>query len=158
MLCQNPTLTDITITMRLLKFLPAIAVCLSPLWAVAQQAAPGPGSTPPRLETLQEGTPPDIPILKPEGGATTTEQRDNSGKVREIKVQSGNSTYYVKPNDQPGTSVPGDAESNATRPAQWKIFDFDFGGRSKANKELDAVQTLEPAPPPPPMPSSPANK
>ena len=142
--------------MRPLKYLPIIALFLAPALAIAQQNAPAPGNQPPRLERLEEGNEPAITIRKPEAGKKATEQREG-GKVKQITVQSGPSTYYVKPNEQPGTSVPGDAESNVTRPAQWQLFEFDFG-RRKESREIDSVQTLEPAPPPPVMPPSPAKR
>lgn len=141
--------------MRILKYLPTVALGFMPLWAQAQQAAPASGQTPPRLERLEEGEAPSITIRKPDSGTKANEQREN-GKLKQIQVQSGGSTYYVKPNEPAGNAVPGDAESNVTRPAQWQVFEFDFG-RRKELKEKDVAQTLEPAPPPP-TPSSPVKK
>lgn len=143
--------------MPVLKYLAAAALFLTSLHAVAQQNAPAVGSTPPKLERLEEGEAPAITIRKPDGGKKIIERREN-GKVKQVEVRSGGSTYIVKPNEPAGTSVPGDAESDVTRPAQWKVLEFDLGHR-KEKKEVDAEQVLQPAPPPPmPLSSSPAKK
>ena len=148
---RNPTLTDSIVIMHLLKYLPIAALSAMSLSALAQQPARVSGNAPPRLERLEEGEAPGITIRKPDAGTKPTEQR-SAGKVKQIKVQSGGSTYYVKPNEQAGNAMPGDAESNVTRPAQFQVFEFDMGQRKQA-REKDGAQTLEPAPPPPLVPA-----
>ncbi len=129
--------------MQTSKIWPAVAVCIAafaaPLPAIAQQAAAPP---PPTLEKLEEGDVPAITIRKPSGEKKITEKREQ-GKVKEVKVQSGKNTYYVKPNEPAGSALPGDAESAATRPAQWQVLQF---GGPKSGKEAEPPQTLEPAP------------
>lgn len=78
----------------LLRFLALSLAVATPLWATAQQ----PSDTPPKLEPLQEGEEPAVTIRKEDGERQVTETRKN-GKVTEIKVKSGKSTYYLKPND-----------------------------------------------------------
>ena len=103
--------------------LAALAAAL-PLLAAAQQTPP----PPPQLEKLEEGEAPTITIRKDDGQRSKiTEKKEPGGRVTEVKVQSGKSTYYLKPNEQLGNAQPGDAQSNITRPAQWKVLEFDLG-------------------------------
>lgn len=106
------------------SFLAAGALAaLLPLAAAAQTQAP----PPPQLEKLEEGPEPSITIRKDEGQRSKVTEKKEGGKVTEVKVQSGKSTYYLKPNEQPGNAQPGDAQSTANRPAQWKVMEFDLG-------------------------------
>ena len=112
------------------------AASLAPAWA--QQSAPtNVAPPPPELQNLEEGAPPAVTIKKqgdePSSGNSVTERRDH-GNTTEIKVHSGPSTYYLKPQQQVGTALPGDAQSGPPTPAQWVIKEFDWGG-SKAPKD-----------------------
>ncbi|MFI4939768.1 MAG: DUF2782 domain-containing protein [Burkholderiales bacterium] len=113
------------------------AALFMPLLVVAQQP---PSDAPPKLEMLEEGEPPAIKLGKPEDEHKVTETRDDSG-VKEIKVQTGVSTYYLKPNKQVGNALPGDAQSTTNRGAEWKILEF---GRPKPK---DASEQDGAAPP-----------
>lgn len=128
----------------------ALASIAYPMLASAQTP---PADTPPRLEKLEEGEQPAITIRKPEGERQVTQKREG-GVVTEVKVKSGKSEYYLKPNNPAGSAMRGDAQSNESRPAQWKVKEFDAGSRNKTGKEVkEAEQTLQPAPaavPPPP--------
>lgn len=108
-----------------------------PLLAAAQQ--------PPKMEKLEEGDAPTITIRKPDTEKKITEKREK-GKVTEVKVQTGNSTYYLKPNEPAGAALPGDAQSNENRGAQWSVHEFDLGRKKKGAKQPPA----EPIPPAPP--------
>jgi hypothetical protein len=55
-----------------------------------------------------------------------TEKRMRGGRVTEVEVNSGRSTYILKPNTQYGSTVPGDTQSNVNRAPQWQIFGFDL--------------------------------
>lgn len=127
----------------LLRFLALSLAVATPLWATAQQ----PPDTPPKLEPLQEGEEPAVTIRKEDGERQVTETRKN-GKVTEIKVKSGKSTYYLKPNDQAGSAQPGDAQGNLTRPPQWKIKEFDLGPQNNAQEAAvnPPIDTLPPKP------------
>ena len=130
--------------MHTFKVWPIVAVCVAafaaPLPAGAQQEAAPP---PPKLEKLEEGDAPAITIRKPGSEKKITEKRER-GKIKEVKVQSGKNTYYLKPNEPAGSALPGDADSTTTRPAQWQVLEF---GGPKSAKEVEPPQTLEPAPP-----------
>jgi hypothetical protein len=118
-----------------------VAACAIPLASTAQQDP----QAPPQLEQLEEGDAPPVTIREGEGEQRITEKR-TGGKVTEIQVKSGNSTYYLKPNDQAGSAQPGDAQSHVTRPPQWQIKEFDL-----------TLPPENPAPPAPPqLPMAPA--
>jgi hypothetical protein len=123
----------------------AAAACLAQPWAVAQE--------PPRLEKLEEGEPPAVTIR---GGAEAerqiTETRDR-GKVTSVKVKSGQSTYYLKPNEPAGSALPGDTQSNVNRGAQWQLMEFDLSRpRDPKDEAAQAAAAQQPLPPPAPPP------
>jgi hypothetical protein len=125
----------------------AAAAFLAQPWAVAQE--------PPRLEKLEEGEAPAVTIR---GGEQTerqiTESRDR-GKVTSVKVKSGQSTYYLKPNEPAGSALPGDTQSNMNRGAQWQLMEFDLS-RPRDPKEAaaQAAAAEQPLPPPAPPPAN----
>ncbi len=126
----------------------ATATLLAPLLASAQQSAP----PPPVMEKLEEGQAPEVTIRAPKSGdaATTTEKRAPDGTVTEVKVKTGKSTYVVKPVTRAGNSIPGDAQTPVTRPAQWEILEFNKDHKKKPNSTDDDL----PAAPPPPLPAA----
>ena len=111
--------------------------------AIAQPAQ-APSEVPPKLEKLEEGSAPGITIRQREGERKMTEKREK-GKVTEVKVHSGKSTYYVKPNDPAGSALPGDAQSSTNRGAQWQVKEFELGNQ---NQSVGAEAAKVPAPPP----------
>ncbi|MES2537197.1 MAG: DUF2782 domain-containing protein [Pseudomonadota bacterium] len=116
-----------------------------PLKASAQQ----PGTVdapPPKMEKLEEGEAPGItPRVSPSAPQITETRKQ--GKVTEVKVNTGRSTYYLKPNTPAGSAVPGDAQSDVTRPAQWRVMEFDLNRPKEANATAaPAPATLQPAP------------
>ncbi|WDZ96577.1 hypothetical protein Herbaro_01995 [Herbaspirillum sp. WKF16] len=124
----------------------AAAGLAAPL-AVAQQPAAAPSAQPapppPELEKLEEGEPPAVTIRKPgddnsSSGNSIKEQRDH-GQTKEIEVKSGPSTYYIRPNKNLGGSTPGDAQSAPATSAQWKVGEFDWGVKKKAEQDGDAA-------------------
>jgi hypothetical protein len=125
--------------------------------AAAQQSQPSQRNDappPPRLEKLEEGEEPAVTIRKP-AERKTEEKRAPGGKVTEIKVTSGNSTYYLKPNEPAGSAQPGDQEGMSNRGAQWEILQFDlFGRQSKEASPEAAPDQPAPVPAPPALPSS----
>lgn len=132
-----------SIMMPTFRILPAVACVIA--YAISFSAsAQQPSETPPKLEKLEEGEAPAITIRKPDTEKKITEKR-KQGKVTEVKVHSGKSTYYLKSNEPSGSAQPGDAQSNAIRAPQWQVKEFDLGGVKQA-KEAEAEQT--PAPPP----------
>ncbi len=144
--------------MRTIKFWPVVAACAAvyalPLSGWAQQKG-GDAPPPPQLEKLEEGEAPAVTIRKPDQERKITEKRAPGGKVTEVKVTSGKSTYYLKPNDPAGSALPGDAQSNTARPAQWKVKEFDLV-RTPEAKEAEAAEAA--AAQPPKAPAAPAKK
>lgn len=104
--------------------------------AVAQQSTEAPA--PPQLETLEEGEPPAITIRKPGGddGQQIT-QTKKGGRVTEIRVKTGGSTYYLKPNDPAGSALPGDAQAPVIRPPQWEVLEFDLTRQKEEAEQAD---------------------
>jgi len=134
------------------------AATISPL-AASQQTAPqqpgqaSPSDKPPVLEKLEEGEEPAITIRK-EQGARVKEKREG-GRVTEAEVTSGGSTYTVRPVDQqPGNAQPGDAQAMQSRPAQWKVMEFDLSGKIKNTAEPEGGRAETPAPPAEPAPAA----
>lgn len=116
----------------------AVSLCFSLLMlsslAHAQAVSDKPAPPPPELQTLEEGEPPAVTIRKPgdaQGTGNKIEERRDHGQTKEVKVQSGPSTYYLKPKEQLGSSMPGDAQSGPPTSAQWQIKEFDWGGKKK---------------------------
>lgn len=108
----------------------ALAACAMPLLVSAQQ--------PPVMEKLEEGEPPAITISPPDTGKQITEKRQQ-GKVTEVKVKSGKSTYYLKPVDPAGSAMRGDGQSDEMRAAQWPVLEFDLGLKKKKAAEAAAA-------------------
>ena len=131
-----------------------LAICIAsiatPVLVNAQQPPQTVAPPPPELQKLDEGEAPAVTIRKPgEGPADITEKREQ-GRVTEVKVNSGGSTYSVKPQSQAGTLGPNDGP---VRGAQWQIKEFDLG--QKPRKEGEAAQTNgDPGLPPPTIPAS----
>ena len=129
--------------MRISQFRQALALTLLAFACAA--GAQAPARTPP-LEKIEETA--DAPITvttKPESEKKITEKREQ-GKVTEVKVTTGKSTYYLKPNTPAGSAVPGDAVGSANRGPQWQVLEFDLGKKKKTQSEQDAADE---APPPP---------
>lgn len=111
------------------------AISASTLVAAQEKAAP----PPPKLEKLEEGPETDVKLIKPEGTKLKTVERKENGKVTEVQVRSGKSTYTVKPNNAPK----GTPEGDANRAAQWKVMEF---GGKKETKEVESLPVLAPGP------------
>jgi hypothetical protein len=146
--------------MRAFKICHILTICVAafatPLTVSAQQPN-GDAPPPPKLEPLEEGEAPPITIRKPEERAKIEEKRAPGGKVTEIKVTSGNSTYYLKPNDPVGFAAPGDGESPPARGAQWEVMEFDLGG-SRQVKQAATGDAAAGVPPDVPVPSATTKK
>lgn len=139
-------------TSKEFKFLPIVTLCIAayaaPLLAAAQQ--PTDNAAPPQLQKLEEGEAPAITIRGSATDRNITQKREQ-GKVTSVKVKSGKSTYYVKPNTPAGSALPGDVQSDATRPAQWQVLEFDWNRAPNAKEEAQAA-----AVPPPPAIAAPS--
>lgn len=138
-----------TYIMRTSKFWSLItisaAAIATPLIVSAQSTPPSKdfAPAPPQTQRLEEGEAPAVTIRQPDTQKKITEKKSN-GKVTEVKVQTGRTTYYAKPNETPG-AMPGDGQTDASRPVQFEVGTF---GGPKNTPVQDPVQTLAPAPAP----------
>lgn len=142
---MRPSLVHFLLTMCI--------VCVtssSPATAQPQNIERNTGDAPPKLEKLEENEAPAVTIKGSRPQTQITETRER-GRVTSIEVKSGNSTYYLKPNASSGTALPGDAQSNITRGAQWQVLEFDLKRPTDAKQ---AAGQAGDAPMPPPTPSS----
>jgi hypothetical protein len=129
--------------MRTFKVWTIVALCVaayaaSPTSGAQQRADDAPAPAP---EKLEEGDSPAVTLRRSEGNRSFIEKREQ-GRVISTEVKSGNSTYYLKPNAPAGSALPGDAQSNTLRAAQWKVLEFDW------NRGPEAKKAEAPAPPP----------
>ncbi|HJV84801.1 MAG TPA: DUF2782 domain-containing protein [Noviherbaspirillum sp.] len=131
-----------------------VAAFAIPLPTVAQQKSDT-APPPPKLEKLEEGEPPAVTIRPRDKRAKITQKRAPGGKVTEVKVTTGGSTYVVKSNDQAGSALPGDAQSSTMRPAQWEVLEFDLGKSREAKEAEEAQAGTLPAPPQAPATAAP---
>jgi hypothetical protein len=125
---------------------------LSTIWPVlilvlgnAAQAQ-APSAAPPKLDKIDEIDTPITVTNKPKEKAVT-EKRDNSGRVTEVKVKSGPSSYTVKPqNTTTSTALPGDAAGMANRGPQWTVMEFDLGKKKTKQKDDEGDDNTPPPP------------
>ena len=111
----------------------SIAAGAAPAWVAAQQPAQPPAAAPapppPEMENLNEVEAPSVTIQTPqEQREKTITEKHEGGKVTEVKVQSKNSTYYLRPKTV-GTSITGAADSAPQTNPTWNIKEFDWGGK-----------------------------
>ncbi len=130
--------------MRKFRLLPFAAFMVAfAIPAIAQEAAQTP--PPPQLETLDESEQPAITIRKPDTKNEITERREQ-GRVTEVKVKSGGSTYYLKPKAST-VSPPNDAHGSDVSVPMWSVKEFDVGQKQESEKNTapEAAPRLEPA-------------
>lgn len=112
-----------------------VAACISglvlvaPLLASAQSKKEAP--PPPQLEKLEEVGESELKLAKPETKNVKTVERKEGGRVTEVQVRSGPSTYTVKENKAPKGTQAGEAN----RAAQWTVMEF---GGKKESKEVES--------------------
>jgi hypothetical protein len=115
--------------------------------ALAQQAV---AEAPPKLDRLEEGKEAPI-VITPKPKESKIIEKREGGRVTEVQVQAGPSTYTMKPHTPAGNAQPGDAQSGAIRAPQWTILEFDLFKKKK--NDPDSVPEQAEAPPPPPPPA-----
>ncbi|MCM1511667.1 MAG: DUF2782 domain-containing protein [Oxalobacter formigenes] len=104
------------------------------------------------LELIDETEQPTITIRKPDAAREITERREG-GEVKEVKVKTGVSTYYLYPNQSLGSAF--DDGASKRRPAMWRIHEFDVTGQrpDQAGSETEeAFDYTSDAPVPPTFP------
>ena len=87
----------------------------------------------------------------PTGGGqperSITEKREQ-GRVTEVEVRTGRSTYVVKPLNPAGSALPGDTQANTNRAAQFKVKEFDLSKPEDLKPQPQPQAPQAPAAPP----------
>jgi hypothetical protein len=118
----------------------------TPTAAKPAEAAPRPD---PVIEQGRRARPSVNATPKSSRGTKITEKKVG-GRVTEVQVQSGPSSYSMRPNTPAGNAQVGDVQSgNGVRPPQWTLFEFGPGKKKTAE---GADQTVD-APPPETVPA-----
>lgn len=108
-------------------------------------AEPVPSDVPPKVNPVDEGDQ-AVTNLKL-NKIKQTEHITQTGQQTEVKVTNSVGTYIVKPNQNVGTSLPGDASSNSNNPVQWVVKSW--GGSKDTENKDEVPPTLQPNPNPP---------
>lgn len=109
-----------------------------------------PSAAPPKLDKIEDIDTPITVTNKNGKERPVSEKRDNSGRVTEVKVKSGSTSYTVKPpNTRTSTALPGDAAGQANRGPQWTVMEFDLGKKKTKQKDDEADDSAPPPPAPP---------
>lgn len=116
------------------------SACLISLPTFAK--APPPSDAPPQMEPLDEGDP-AVTTQSKNKVKQTQVTTQNAGQT-EVKVTNSVGTYIVKPNQNVGTSLPGDAQSNSNNPVQWVIKSW--GGSKDTDVKNEEPPVLQPNP------------
>ncbi|MBC3935128.1 MULTISPECIES: hypothetical protein [Undibacterium] len=113
--------------------------------ALAQTPAKAEVPPPPKMEKLEEGpTEKSLSVGKPEQKNKVVEKKNNAGKVTEVEVKSGKSSYTLKADPQAGNAQPGTVQGQGNRAAQWKLLEF--GGKKEVKEAPEPLPVLPPAP------------
>ncbi|MDB5992157.1 MAG: hypothetical protein JWQ10_3560 [Herbaspirillum sp.] len=108
----------------------SIAAGVAPAWVIAQEVNT-PAPPPPQMENLNEVEAPSVTIQTPsEQRQKTITEKKEQGRVTEVKVEGPSSTYYLHP-PAPGAGVSMTGSPILVTP-QWKIKEFDWGGKKKS--------------------------
>lgn len=126
-----------------------LSLCLLAFAAYAN-AQQTPSSAPPKLERIEEGSDTPITVTPPTSSQKKVTEKREGGRVTEVQVKSGGSTYTMKPNVPAGNAQPGDGQSSAIRAPQWTVMEFDFGKKKKTEQRDDETPAAPVPPPPPP--------
>ena len=119
----------------------------------AQQSQQPSSSAPPKLERIEEGT--DTPITvtpQQRSGAKINEKREG-GRVTEVQVTTGKSSYTMKGAVPGSVAQTGDATGSTLRPPQWKVLEFDLSKKKQKEGEDADAATADAPPPPLPAPN-----
>lgn len=127
----------------------SLSLCLLALagYANAQQT---PSSAPPKLERIEEGSDTPITVTPQASQQKKITEKKEGGRVTEVQVKTGKSSYIMKPNVPAGNAQPGDGQSSAIRAPQWQVLEFDLGRKKKNTEPREDETPAAPAPPPAP--------
>ena len=139
---------------RIPALAPALSLCLLAHAGLAL-AQTTPSQAPPKLERIEEGSDTPITVTPPKSSKSKITEKKEGGRVTEVTVQSGKSTYIMKPHVPAGNAQPGDGQTGAIRAPQWKVMEFDLGKKKKTEREDDSATDATPATPAKPAPAPP---
>jgi hypothetical protein len=129
----------------------------APQQQAQQPAQQPPSDKPPKLERVEPGS--EIPATTlPSRAGTQIKEKKQGGVVTEVEVRAGGSHYYMKPNVPAGNAQPGDVQSSAIHPPQWKVLEFDLNRKRKEAGATEGPAENAPAPATAPAPPPPATK
>jgi hypothetical protein len=118
--------------------------------AQAQQTANTP---PPKMERIEEGSDTPVTITPQNRSRTNINEKRDGGRITEVEVTSGKSTYTMKGTPPGSVTQTGDATGSTLRPPQWKVLEFDLSRKKQKDaQEADAATTGTAMAPPPPPP------
>lgn len=117
-----------------------------PASAQSNSSASAKASAPVNLEKLEDTPEPELKIAPAKSNETKIRQRGVNGKVEEVEVTSGKSTYRLKADPELGGAQRGTLQGSNNRPARWTVFEFN---NKKSTKDVEAKTKLPPALPPP---------
>ena len=133
----------------LVKTALAISLMLSQHIALAHKPQEHQEPLPPDLELVDEIDQPTVTIRKPEESGQIIERKESGGVVKEIKVQTGVSTYYLYPTNPAGSGMREDNVRAPVKPALWRVHEFDLG-ESKPEEKEERVRQPDGQEAPPP--------
>jgi hypothetical protein len=147
-----------TIMLRTSPLWNIVSLCLiAHAGAALAQSAPTPAKqseAPPKLDTIEQDRrpPPTINATPKSAKGTKITEKKDGGRVTEVKVQAGPSTYTMKPNTPAGNAQVNDVQNgNAIRPPQWTILEF---GPGKKKPVAEGAEATVDAPPPKTVPAA----
>lgn len=132
---------------------PLAALSAAAVLALVAGFASAQSDAPPKLEPVPDTDTP-ITVTPKSSRETTSTPRREGGIITEETVQSGGSTYTMKPAHPNSTVQPGERGGVQMRGPQWTVMEFDIAKKQK-QRSADAAAAAENAadvPPPPPMP------
>jgi hypothetical protein len=128
-----------------------LSLCLLAHASVVNAQQTAPSSAPPKLERIEPGSDTPITVTPKSANEKKITEKREGGRVTEVQVKSGKSTYIMKPNVPAGNAQPGDGQSSAIRAPQWQVLEFELGRKKQKEREEEAAAAAVPPPPPPPM-------
>lgn len=138
--------------LRTPALLTSFALCLLAHAGIAS-AQQKPSEAPPKLDIIEPGSDTPITVTPPKTGGAKISEKKEGGRVTEVKVKSGKSSYTMKPNIPAGNAQPGDGTASAFRAPQWTVLEFDLN-KKKKKTDTDNVPDTATAPPPPAPPAT----
>lgn len=125
-------------------FAAGIAALSTFLAAAAQEPA---RDAPEQIERLEDDGHGTITVRPQQEGATVLEKRAYGGRLQEIRVTSGNSTYFIRPQGPLTSFAPPEPTGSANRAVQWEILQFEWGSTPRQDGAGAATVSVPPPSP-----------